>query len=42
MNVLLIEVILDRYVALAQKRRKDWKPAEVDTLLSKVRDKVLE
>jgi hypothetical protein len=42
MNVLLIEVILDRYVAKAQKRRKDWNPAEVEALLLKLREEVLE
>ena len=41
MNVLLIEVILDRYVAQAQKRQKDWSPAEVEALLLKLRDEVL-
>jgi hypothetical protein len=41
MNVLLIEVILDRYVAQAQKRHKDWSPVEVEALLLKLRDEVL-
>jgi hypothetical protein len=42
MNVLLIEVILDRYVAKAQKRQKHWSPAEVEALLLKLRDEVLD
>ena len=41
MNVLLIEIILDRYVAKAQKRTKDWSPTEVEALLVKLRDEVL-
>jgi len=41
MKVLLIEIILDRYVAKAQKRQKDWSPAEVEALLVKLRDEVL-
>lgn len=41
MNVLLIEIILDRYVAKAQKRLKDWSPAEVEALLVQLRDEVL-
>jgi len=41
MNILLIEVILDRYVAKAQKHEKDWSPAEVEALLVKLRDEVL-
>lgn len=41
MNVLLIEVILDRYVAKAQTRQKDWSPTEVKALLLKLRDEVL-
>jgi hypothetical protein len=41
MNILLIEVILDRYVAKAQKREIDWSPAEVEALLVKLRDEVL-
>jgi hypothetical protein len=42
MNILLIEVILDRYVAKAQKRQKDWSPAEVEALLLKLREEVLD
>lgn len=41
MNVLLIEIILDRYVATAQKHQTDWNPAEVEALLEKLRDEVL-
>jgi hypothetical protein len=33
MNLLLIEVILDRYVAKAQKHQKDWSPAEVEAFV---------
>jgi hypothetical protein len=40
-NVLLIEIILDRYVAAAQKRQKDWSPAEVEAVLVKLREEVL-
>jgi hypothetical protein len=42
MNILLIEAILDRYVAKAQKRAKAWSPAEVETLLLKLREEVLD
>ena len=42
MNVLLIEVILDRYVAKAQKHQKDWSPAEVEALLLRLREEVLD
>lgn len=42
MNILLIEVILDRYVAKAQKREKDWSPAEVEALLLRLREEVLD
>jgi hypothetical protein len=42
MNILLIEAILDRYVAKAQKRRKDWNVAEVEALLLKLREEVLD
>jgi hypothetical protein len=42
MNVLLIEAILDRYVAKAQKRAKAWSPAEVEALLLKLREEVLD
>jgi len=42
MNVLLIEAILDRYVAQAQRRRKDWSAAQVEALLLKLRDEILD
>jgi hypothetical protein len=42
MNVLLIEVILDRYVAKTQKRQKDWSRSEVEALLLKLREEVLD
>jgi hypothetical protein len=42
MNILLIEAVLDRYIAKAQKRRKDWSAAEVEALLLKLRDEVLD
>jgi hypothetical protein len=42
MNLLLIEVILDRSVAKAQKHQKDWSPAEVEALLLKLGDEILD
>ncbi|HEY1234726.1 MAG TPA: hypothetical protein VGH22_15210 [Candidatus Binatia bacterium] len=42
MNVLLIEAILDRYVAKAQKRAKTWSATEVEKLLLKLREEVLD
>lgn len=42
MNILLIEMVLDRYVAKAQKREKDWRPAEIEALLVKLREEVLD
>jgi hypothetical protein len=42
MNVLLIEPILDRYVAQAEKRVIDWQPKEVEALLLRLREEVLE
>jgi hypothetical protein len=42
MNILLIEPILDRYVAQAEKREKDWKPKEVEALLLRLRKEILE
>ena len=41
MSLLLIEPILDRYVAQAEKREKDWKPKEVEALLLKLRKEIL-
>ena len=42
MNVLLIEPVLDRYVAAAQRRRKEWSAKEVEALLLKLREEILE
>ncbi len=42
MKVLLIEPILDRYVAMARRREKDWSVKEVEVLLLKLREEVLE
>jgi len=42
MNVLLIEAILDRYVAQVQRRKKDWSPADIEALLLKLREEVLD
>lgn len=42
MKVLLIEPILDRYVAQAERREKDWKPKEVETLLLRLRKEILD
>lgn len=39
--LLLIEPILDRYVAQAEKRQRDWKPEEVEAFLLKLRQEVL-
>jgi hypothetical protein len=42
MSVLLIEPILDRYVAQAEKREKDWKAKEVEALLLRLRKEILD
>ena len=42
MNPLLIEPILDRYVARAERRQKNWPPKEVEALLLKLREEVLQ
>jgi hypothetical protein len=42
MTVLLIEPILDRYVAQAERREKDWSPKEVEALLLKLRKEILD
>ena len=42
MNALLIEPILDRYVAQAERREKNWRPKEVEALLLKLREEVLQ
>jgi hypothetical protein len=42
MHVLLIEPILDRYVALVERRERDWSAKEVEALLLKLREEVLD
>ena len=42
MSALLIEPILDRYVALAEKRERNWSSKEVAELLLKLRQEVLQ
>jgi hypothetical protein len=42
MNALLIESILDRYVAQAERREKNWQAKEVEALLLKLREEVLQ
>ena len=42
MSALLIEPILDRYVALVEKRERNWTPKEVEALLLKLRTEVLQ
>ena len=42
MNALLIEPILDRYVAQSEKRERDWSPEEVEALLLKLRQEILD
>jgi hypothetical protein len=42
MSVLLIEPILDRYVAQVEKRDKDWKAKEVAALLLRLRKEILD
>jgi hypothetical protein len=42
MSLLLIEPILDRYIAQAEKRDKDWKPKEVEALLLRLRKEILD
>lgn len=42
MSALLIEPILDRYVALVEKRDRDWNAREVEALLLKLRQEVLQ
>ena len=41
MNVLLIESILDRYVAQAERRHKNWQPKEIEALLLELRGRNL-
>jgi hypothetical protein len=42
MSLLLVEPILDRYVAQAERRKKDWSAKEVEALLLKLRDEILD
>lgn len=42
MSILVIEPILDRYVAQAERREKAWSPREVEALLLKLREEVLD
>ena len=42
MKVLLIEPILDRYVAAVQRGQKEWSSIEVEALLLKLREEILE
>jgi hypothetical protein len=42
MSALLIEPTLDRYVALVEKRERNWSPKEVEELLLKLREEVLQ
>ena len=42
MKVVLIEPILDRYVAQAERREKDWNPKEAEALLLKLRKEILD
>jgi hypothetical protein len=42
MKVLLIEPILDRYVAAVQRGQKEWSAKEVVALLLKLREEILE
>jgi hypothetical protein len=42
MSVMLIEPILDRYVAQAERRKKDWSAKEIEALLLKLRKEILD
>jgi hypothetical protein len=42
MNVLLIETILDRYVAKAERRQSQWSAKEVEVLLLRLREEILQ
>jgi hypothetical protein len=42
MSVLLIEPILDRYIAQAEKRKKAWTAEEVEALLLRLRKEILD
>jgi len=41
MKILLVEPILERYVATVRRRQKDWSAKEVEALL-KLREEILE
>jgi hypothetical protein len=41
MNILLIEAILDRYVAKAERRQAQWSAKDVEMLLRQLREEVL-
>ena len=42
MSALLIEPILDRYLAVVEKRERNWTSKEVEALLLKLREEVLQ
>ena len=42
MKILLIEPILDRYVAAVRRGQKEWSAKEVETLLLKLREEILD
>ena len=42
MKVLLIEPMLDRYVAAVQRGQKEWSAKAVEALLLKLREEILE
>ena len=42
MTVLLIEPILERYLAAVQRGRREWSAKEVEALLLKLREEILE
>ncbi len=42
MSVMVIEPNLNRYVAQAERRVKDWSPKEVEALLLKLRKEILD
>lgn len=42
MNIFLIEAVLDRYVAKVKRTQKQWSAEEVEALLLKLREEVLQ
>lgn len=42
MKILLVEPILDRYVTTVRRKQKDWSAKEVEALLLKLREEILE